>query len=182
MTLMINMHNSVFDWLDRMSGFILPSLARFTFAAVLLMYFWKSAWTKLGDGLFGMFRPSDGAYVQIFPRAMEAVGYDSSQLGLFHWFVALAGTWAEFLLPALLVVGFLSRLAAIGMIGFVLLQSVTDIVGHGATDDATLGGWFNGVPDSVILDQRLLWITVLAIIVVKGAGPLSIDRLMGRLS
>ena len=182
MITLMKMHNSVFDWLDRQAGFILPTLARFTFAAVLLMYFWISAYTKLGDGLFGLFFPSDGAYVQIFPRAMEAVGYDSSQLGFFHWIVALAGTWAEFILPALIVVGLLSRLAAIGMIGFVLVQSATDIVGHGATDEKTLGGWFNGIPDSVILDQRLLWITVLAIIVVKGAGPLSADRLIGRLS
>jgi len=182
MTALISLHNTLFGWLDRASGIILPTLARFTFAAVMLAYFWKSAVTKLGSGLFGIFSPSDGAYVQIFPRAMEAVGYDSSQLGLFHWLVALAGTWAEFILPALILVGLFSRLAAIGMIGFVFVQSATDVVGHGATDVKTLGAWFDGVPDSVILDQRLLWVTVLAIIVVKGAGPISLDRLMGRLT
>ncbi len=182
MNTLISLHNTLFGWLDRMSGFILPTLARFTFAAVMLMYFWKSAVTKLGDGILGIFSPSDGAYIQIFPRAFEAVGYDSSQLGFFHWLVALAGTWAEFILPALILIGLLSRLAAIGMIGFVFLQSATDVVGHGATDAKTLGAWFDGVPDSVILDQRLLWVTVLAIIVVKGAGPLSVDRFMGRLS
>ena len=64
----MKMHNSVFDWLDRQAGFILPTLARFTFAAVLLMYFWGSAMTKLGDGIFGLFSPSVGAYAQIFPQ------------------------------------------------------------------------------------------------------------------
>ena len=101
MNALINLHNALFDWLDRQSGFILPTLARFVFAAVLLVYFWKSALTKVGSGFFGIFSPSDGAYVQIFPRAMEAVSYDSSQLGFFYWLVALAGTWAEFILPAL---------------------------------------------------------------------------------
>ncbi len=182
MTALISLHNALFDWLDRMSGAILPTLARFTFASVMLVYFWKSAVTKLGDGFFGLVSPSDGAYVQIFPRAMEAVSYDSSQLGVFHWLVALAGTWAEFILPALIVVGLFSRLAAIGMVGFVFVQSATDIVGHGATDAKSLGAWFDGAPDSLILDQRLLWVTVLAIIIVKGAGPLSLDRMMGRLS
>lgn len=182
MNTLISLHNALFDWLDRQSGFILPTLARFTFAAVLLVYFWKSAMTKVGSGLFGIFRPSDGAYVQIFPRAMEAVGYDSSQLGIFYWLVALAGTWAEFILPALIVIGLMSRLASIGMIGFVIIQSATDVIGHGGSDAKTLGAWFNGIPDSIIMDQRLMWITVLLIIVVKGAGPLSVDRIMGRLS
>ncbi len=182
MTALISLHNSVFDWLDRHAGLILPTLARFVFAAVLLIYFWKSALTKVGSGVFGLFSPSDGAYVQIFPRAMEAVSYDSSQLGFFHWAVALLGTWAEFILPALILVGLLSRLAAIGMIGFVVLQSATDIVGHGATDETTLGAWFDSASGSLIMDQRTLWVMVLLVIVVKGAGPLSLDRLMGRLS
>ncbi|MFD3189522.1 DoxX family protein [Sedimentitalea sp. HM32M-2] len=182
MNTLISLHNALFDRLERVSGIVLPTLARFTFATVMLIYFWKSAATKLGGGIFGLFSPSDGAYVQIFPRAMEAVGYDSSQLGVFHWLVAMAGTYAEFILPALIVLGLFSRLAALGMIGFVIVQSATDIVGHGATDAKTLGAWFDGVPDSVILDQRLLWVTVLLIIVIKGAGPLSLDRYLGRLS
>jgi putative oxidoreductase len=182
MNTLIALHNAVFDFFDRASGFLLPTLARFAFAAVLMMYFWKSALTKVGDGILGLIFPSDGAYVQIFPKAMEAVGYDSSQLGVFHWIVALAGMWAEFILPLLILIGLLSRLAAIGMIGFVVVQSLTDVVGHGMTDAKTLGMWFDKVPDSVIMDQRLLWVTVLLIIVIKGAGPLSVDRLMGRLS
>jgi putative oxidoreductase len=110
---------------------------------------------------------------------MEAVTYDVSQLSVFHWAVTLAGTWAEFLLPLLIVVGLFSRLAALGMIGFVILQSLTDLYGHGAIEEAaTVGAWFDKVPDAVILDQRALWVFLLLVIAVKGAGPLSLDRVL----
>lgn len=165
--------------IDTFGDAALPLLARFAFAAVLLLYYWASALTKVGDGLFGLVQPSLGAYAQIFPRAMEAAGYDASQLGTFHWAVVTAGTLAEFILPALIVLGLMTRLAALGMIGFVVLQSLTDIVGH-AADAGTIGAWFDRLPDSVILDQRLLWVFVLLTLVLKGAGPLSLDRLFAR--
>jgi putative oxidoreductase len=130
-------------------------------------------------GFFGIFSPSVGAYAQIFPRAMETVGYDSSQLSLFHTLVVLAGTWAEFILPFLIVIGFLTHLAALGMIGFVILQSLTDLYGHGAIDEAaTVGAWFDKIPDATIMDQRALWVFLLFVLVIKGAGPLSVDRLL----
>lgn len=165
--------------LDAAGDAALPLLARFSFAAVLALYYWASAATKLGDGLVGLFRPGLGAYAQIFPRAMEAAGYDPSQLGPFAWAVVTAGTLAEFVLPALILLGLATRLAALGMIGFVVLQSLTDVIGHGA-DATTIGVWFDRLPDSAILDQRLLWVFVLVTLVVKGAGPLSLDRLIAR--
>ncbi len=165
--------------LDRFGDDALPLLARFAFAAVLALYYWASALTKVGDGLFGLVQPSLGAYAQIFPRAMEAAGYDPSQLGLFQWAVVVAGTLAEFILPALIILGLLTRLAALGMIGFVVLQSLTDIVGH-AADASTIGMWFDRLPDSVILDQRLFWVLAFVTLVLKGAGPLSLDRVLWR--
>lgn len=160
---------------------VLPLIARAIFAAVFLAYFWVSGLTKLGDGLWGIFSPSAGAYAQIFPRAMEAAGYDASQLSLFHTLIVLAGTWAEFILPALIVIGFLTRLAALGMIGFVVVQTLTDLYGHGAiSEPATVGAWFDKVPDALILDQRALWVFLLLVPMVKGAGALSLDRLLVR--
>lgn len=151
--------------------------ARFVFAATLLIYFWQSATTKLA----GLFTPSDGAYAQIFPRAFEAAGYDSSQFGLWHWAIAMAGSYAEYILPALIVLSLFTRLSALGMIGFVIVQTATDLWGHGAIQETkTLGRWFENVPDSVILDQRLFWVFLLLMLVLHGGGRLSLDRVLTR--
>lgn len=164
-----------------LDGWFLPTAARFSFAAVLFFYFWNSARTKLtaGDGILP--RISDNAYIQIFPKQVEALGYDTSQLGALHWIVAAAGTLAEFLLPLLIVLGLLTRLAALGMTGFVLVQSYVDVTGHGV-GDKTLGAWFDGPSGSLIMDQRLLWVLLLAVLFVRGAGPLSLDHLLGRMA
>jgi len=111
---LIFLHNSVFSSVERMFDGLVPLLARFVFAVTLLMYFWSSAMTKLGDGIMGVFIPSSGAYAQIFPKQLEAVVYDVSQLSIFHWAVVVAGTWAEFILPLLIVIGLFTRLAALG--------------------------------------------------------------------
>ena len=163
--------------INRAGDEILPLLARLVFAGVLFMYYWNSGLTKLGDGIFGILRPSSGAYVQIFPKAMEAVGYDTSQLTIFHWAVVTGGTIAEFLLPILIVIGLFTRLAALGMIGFVVIQSLTDLYGHGGiAREGTLGAWFDRMSDALILDQRAFWVLCLLILVFKGAGTISVDR------
>lgn len=176
---LISLHNAVFAAVERLGDELLPLLSRLVFAGVLLGYFWNSAMTKLGDGFFGFLSPSVGAYSQIFPKQLEAVTYDTSQLGVFHWLVVVAGTWAEFILPLLIVIGLFTRLAALGMIGFVVVQSLTDLYGHGGIAHAeTLGAWFDRVPDAAILDQRAFWMVVLLTLVIKGAGALSVDRVL----
>ncbi|APE42921.1 hypothetical protein BOO69_05405 [Sulfitobacter alexandrii] len=155
------------DWL-------VPTLARFLFAAVLLVYYLNSGLTKLGDGPTGLFVPAPGAYAQIFPRAFEAAGYDTEALGLFHHLVVVAGTWAEFVLPVAIVLGLFTRLAALGMACFVVVQSITDLLGHGQS--AALGAWFDRFPDALLLDQRALWLFLLVVLIIKGAGPVSFDR------
>lgn len=180
---LISLHSSLFSAVERSLDGLLPLLARFVFAATLLGYFWASALTKVGDGILGILMPSTGAYAQIFPRQMEAVVYDVSQLGVFHWLVVTAGTWAEFLLPLLIVIGLFTRLASVGMIGFVIVQSLTDLFGHGAINHPeTVGAWFDKVPDSLILDQRAFWMVILVTLVIKGAGVLSLDQVLSRRS
>ena len=175
------LHNSIFSAIERSMSGLVPLFARLVFAATLLGYFWASAMTKLGNGVMGIFVPSTGAYAQIFPKQMEAVVYDVSQLSVFHWLVVVAGTWAEFILPLLIVIGLFTRLAAIGMIGFVVVQSLTDLYGHGGIEHAeTLGAWFDRVPDSVILDQRAFWMLIFVTLVIKGAGAVSVDRILSR--
>lgn len=176
---MLRLYDDAARALGRAAPVLLPLVARLTFAGVLLLYFWSSARTKIGAGLTGLFRPSDGAYVQIFPQAFEAAGYDISQLGLVHWAVAVAGLWAELLLPLCILLGLFTRLASAGMIGFILVQSLTDIYGHGIGGD-DLGRWFDAASGALILDQRALWASLLLTLVLLGGGPLSLDRLLSR--
>lgn len=171
---MKKLHTAIFGAIER-NDWILPTLARLVFAGVLFSYFWVSAKTKLGDGIMGIFQLSDSAYIQIFPKAVEAVGYDTSQLGILHYLIAMGGTWAEFILPVLIVVGLLTRLSALGMIGFVAVQSIVDVTGHGV-GGKDLGAWFDKASGALIADQRALWVLLLLILVIKGAGPLSFDR------
>ncbi|MFK7837283.1 MAG: DoxX family protein [Sulfitobacter sp.] len=173
MTALLSLYSAISARLDR-ADWLVPTLARFLFAAILMVYFFNSGLTKLGDGFAGIWTPSVGAYAQIFPKTLEAAGYDTSALGIFHYLVVLGGTWAEFILPAMIVLGILTRIAALGMIGFVVVQSLTDIYGHNAAD--ALGGWFDRFPDAIIMDQRALWVFLLVVLVIKGAGPLSFDR------
>lgn len=178
MNTLLSLYSRAANGLNR-SDWLLPSFARFLFAASLFGYFWASAKTKLGDGILGLFSPSTGAYAQIFPKAFEAVGYDASQFGIFHWAVVMAGTYAEFVLPILIVLGLFTRLAALGMIGFVVVQTLTDLYGHGGINHIeTLGAWFDRLPDGIVLDQRGFWMLLLVTLVMKGAGPLSVDRLL----
>jgi putative oxidoreductase len=154
--------------------------ARVVFAAVLFGYYWNSALTKIGDGVFGVFTIADAAYFQIVPPVVEAYGYDASAVPVLPWgLVVAAGTWAEFLLPVLIVLGLATRLAALGMIVFVAVQSYVDMAFHGV-DAATIGALFDRQPGSVILDQRTLWVFLFATLAVKGAGALSLDALIGR--
>jgi putative oxidoreductase len=171
MNRLLTLHSGVALAANRQAVWLLPTLARLVFAGVLFGYFWASAMTKLD----GPFTPSLGAYAQIFPKAFEAAGFDVAAMGLWQKLVVLAGAWAEFILPVLIVLGLLTRLAALGMIGFVVVQSLTDIWGHGAA----AGAWFDRASDALILDQRAFWVFLLLLLVLKGPGPLSADRVLG---
>ena len=150
--------------------------ARLVFAATLIVYYLGSAATKLGDGLFGLFPPSAGAFAQILPPIAEHYSYDVAAIPFFPWhIVVMAGTVAEFVLPILIVLGLLTRLAALGMTGFIIVQTIVDIAFHGAA----AGMLFNNQPGE-LLDTRLLWLFVLAVLIAKGAGTLSLDALIFR--
>jgi len=168
MNALISLHKSIFDGLDNAASTLVPTLARLTFLAVLFFYFWNSALLKIDGSIFS---PSSGAFGQIFPKAAEAALWDVSQLSLFQRLVIFAGTVAEFVLPLLIVVGLLTRLAALGMIGFILVQTIVDVTGHGAA----LGSLFDS--PQTLIDQRVIWTFLLVVLVIKGAGPLSIDRI-----
>jgi len=160
---------------------VVGSAARFVFAAVLLPYYFTSAMTKVGDGFGGFFTITNAAYLQIIPQIMERYSFDPSQVPLFPYgaLVALA-TYGEIFLPILIVVGWFTRLAALGMIVFIAVQTYVDIAFH-AVDAKTIGSLFDRFPDSAISDQRALWVFLLMVLVWYGPGILSADFVFGRM-
>ncbi|WP_037310176.1 DoxX family protein [Ruegeria halocynthiae] len=169
MTALISLHNNTLGRLDLASGWLTPTLARVVFIAVLLFYFWNSAMTKIDGSIFS---PSAGAFGQIFPKAAEAALYDVTQMTFFQRIVIFFGTVGEFVLPALLLVGLFTRLAALGMIGFIWVQTATDVSGHGVK----LGSLFDNAIS--LMDQRVMWTFLFLVIIINGAGPISADRLL----
>lgn len=174
-------YQSTFNGLDRLlGGWFLGLLARFVFAAVLFVYFFNSALTKVSDGILGFFQPSTGAYAQILPKLMEQVSYNTSAIAFFPYkLIVYAGTYAEFLLPILIVIGLFTRLASLGMIVFIAVMTYTDVYGHDVGAEA-IGGLFDRNPGAAIADDRTLWVFLLIVLVLKGPGFVSADYLLGR--
>ncbi|MGE0701812.1 MAG: DoxX family protein [Hyphomicrobiaceae bacterium] len=163
-----------------LDGWFPSLLARLIFLAVLFGYYWNSALTKIGEGPLGFLEITDSAYIQILPSVMEANGYDSSSIAFIPWgLIATLGTWFEFLLPILIVIGLFTRLAALGMLVFIAVQSFVDIAFHGV-DAETIGALFDRFPSSTIVDQRTLWAFLLVTLVVKGGGAISLDAFIRR--
>lgn len=174
-------HDTLFASVEKLTdGWFLGLLARFTFFAVLYLYFLNSFMTKIGDGIFGFLSVQDGAWYQIAPLAVDAAGGDIEAIPFFPWHVVVPlGTYMEFLLPLMIVLGLFTRVSAAGMIGFIAVQTLTDIFGHMVGPETT-GALFDRFPDSAIADQRLLWIFPLVYLVLKGGGALSVDAILAR--
>ncbi|MEO0635782.1 MAG: DoxX family protein [Pseudomonadota bacterium] len=174
------LHDGVFDTTQRAAGdWLLPSAARFVFAAVLALYYWNSAQVKIQDGVFGFLSLKSGAYFSILgEQGMLAYDFNVDNVPFYVDAVVYAGTWAEFILPALIIIGLFTRAASLGMIIFVIVQSYVDVAVH-KVDAETTGALFDRFSGSLIMDQRALWIFLLLVLVIKGAGALSVDRLLG---
>ncbi len=173
------LHDTVFGTLERLTdGWFLGLFARFIFAAVLWAYFLNSAFTKVGEGVAGFFMIAPGAYYQIALPAVEAAGGDIDQVAFLPWgLIVTLGTYAEFILPLLVVFGLFTRVAALGMIVFIAVQTLVDITVH-MVGPETVGALFDRFPDALVLDQRLLWMMPLVYLTLKGAGFVSIDGLL----
>jgi putative oxidoreductase len=175
----IRIHDNFFGFIERnFSSWFLGIAARFSFASVLGLFYLNSAWLKLGDGFFGFLSPSVGAFASIVPYVLENAEYDISLIPFFPYhLVVIFGMWMEALLPILITLGLFTRIAAFGMIIFIAVQSFVDIVFHGL-EAQYVGAMFDRSSIAVVFDQRLLWIFVLIILIIKGAGIFSLDNLL----
>ena len=176
-----NIHDGFFGSILRFTESWLPGLfARFVFLAVLFNYFFHSAKTKVGELPAGFFTIQDAAYFQIIPPVVERFGYDASQVPFWPYkLIVYAGTYAEFILPVLLLLGLLTRISAVGMIIFIAVQTYVDIAIH-KVDEKTIGEWFDRLADAAIMDQRMLWLFLFFYLAIYGAGKLSLDYFITR--
>jgi len=172
------LHDLIFFTLQRLAGsWFLGLSSRLVFSSVLLMYFVNSVRTKVGSGFPDFLVPGSGAYMQIIPSIAEASDYDTDAIALIPYgLIVHMGTYAEFILPVLILLGLFTRIASMGMLGFIAVMTYVDIVFHGAGAE-TIGMFFDRVQDSAISDQRLLWAFPLFYLVLKGAGTISLDHL-----
>ena len=171
LTFLLGQYNTVARFLRCASGEVIALSARLVFASTLLVFFWNSAKTKVGDHIFS---PSIGAYYQVFPKKAET----GAEFNVIEWLVVVGGTCAEFVLPTLLVLGLFTRLTALGMIGFVFVLSFVDIYGHEVTP---VGAFFDGRTDGIIADLRLFWMFLLVSLVFTGGGKISLDAILNRI-
>ena len=169
------LHDAVFGIVERLTdGWFFGLLCRLVFAATLYAYYLNSAKTKVGDGILGFFRISTGAYYQIVPDAVATVNSPAA-LGLSYKLMVIAGTYAEFILPILVILGLFGRIGAVGMLAFLFVQTYVDVTAH----DVPLGSFFNGKPTE-LLDTRVFWALPLVYVAIRGPGRISIDRLLSR--
>ncbi len=175
-------YNGFFGAIERVTeGWFIGLAARLTFASILLPYFWNSALTKIGSGFLGVFSMTTGAYAQILPSVSQQYSYNIEKIPFFPYgLIVYLGTYSEFILPVLIVVGLFTRGAALGMLAFIAVMTYVDINLH-SIDAKTIGAFFDRIHDSALADQRLLWAFPLIVLVVKGAGLVSFDSLLCRI-
>ncbi|MGX9418553.1 DoxX family protein [Vibrio sp. WJH972] len=145
------------ELLPKIPESVILFLARLSLAAI----FWLSAQTKI-DGLVINF--VTGEFALGWPSIKETTFY------LFEYEYALPiippvlaaylATFAEHILPILLLVGFASRLAALGL--FVMTMTIQIFV----------------YPDAYA--THLTWATLALLIVARGPGVMSLDHLVKR--
>jgi putative oxidoreductase len=180
MGMFVNLYTGFFGAIQKaFEDWFLGLAARLVFASVLLFYFLNSALTKVGVGIPGSFIPGAGAYAQILPKIAEQANYNVSQIAFFPYgLIVWAGTYAEFILPVLVVAGLFTRFAALGMIGFIAVMTYVDITAHNV-DAQTIGRFFDTIANAPIADQRLMWSFPLLYLVIRGPGALSLDAMLG---
>lgn len=164
---------------------LLATLARAAFAAVLLPFFLVSAASKLGGTPYSVGPDvpgtllSLGAFHRLVPWTIDA----ATGMPLAGPLLSLglqALVLAELVLPVLLVAGLFTRTAGGGLIAVVVGTALVDILAHGAPPDAA-GALFDANPFGGIIDAAVLWVALLAIPLVLGAGPFSLGAAWRRL-
>jgi len=114
------------------------------------MIFLKSGMTKTTEGL------------TLADQTFILFEYEYAVPLISHVTAAYLATYAEHILPIMLIIGFGARIAALGLLG---MTAVIQLFVYPA-----------------LWDIHLLWAGALLLIVARGAGLVSVDRLIARLA
>ena len=176
---LMGLYQGFFGLLERITnGWFMGLAARLAFSSVLMIYFLNAAQLKVGSGFPAMFIPKGGAYAQMFPALAKSVRYNVDKIDVFPYqIIVFFGTYMEFILPVLILVGLFTRAASLAFIVFIGVMTYVDITAHKVGAE-TIGTFFDRVNNSAIADQRLLWLVPLVYLMLKGAGAISLDRLL----
>lgn len=136
---------------EAVSGHIPEGVALLMTRVALAGVFWRSGRTKIEDGT--LLSISDTTYF-LFENEYAGVPLPSD-------FAAAAATYAEHLFPILLVVGLFTRLSAGALLAMTLVIQLF------IYPDA----WWQ---------THILWAAMALILLVRGAGLLSLDRWLAR--
>ena len=135
-------------------NFFLKPILLLGFRLYVASVFFKSGLTKIGDDYMVTSSTIDLFKYEYMPYVPENI----AEMG------AYLATYAELILPILLVIGFLTRPAALGLF---ILNAVA-AYSLAQTDFASAAGHW----------QHIVWGTMLAVIFTFGPGALSLDKLI----
>lgn len=141
-------------WTERLSGSIPEGIALLFTRIALAGIFWRSARTKVEEGSFLTIR--DTTFFQFSEAPFNQVPLLNGELG------AYVTTYLEHFLPLLLLLGLATRLGALGILGMTLVIQI-----------------FVFPEMAVWWQTHILWVAMALILIVRGGGLFSLDRLIG---
>lgn len=141
-------------WTERLSGAIPEGIALLFTRIALAGIFWRSARTKVEEGSFLTIR--DTTFFQFSDAPFNQVPMFNGELG------AYVTTYMEHFLPLLLLLGLGTRLGALGILGMTLVIQI-----------------FVFPEMAVWWQTHILWVAMALVLIVRGGGLFSLDRLIG---
>lgn len=139
------------EWLN---GAMTEGIALLFTRVALAGIFWRSARTKVEDGSFLTIK--DTTFYQFSDAPFNQVPLINGDLG------AYVTTYTEHLLPVLLLLGLATRLGALGVLGMTLVIQT-----------------FVFPEMAVWWQTHILWVAMALVLIVRGGGLFSLDRLVG---
>ncbi len=148
------MTNRVAKLTERLSGALPEGIALLFTRVALAGIFWRSARTKVEEG--SLLTIKDTTFFQFSDAPFNQVPVLNGDLG------AYVTTYMEHLLPILLLFGLATRLGALGVLAMTMVIQI-----------------FVFPEMAVWWQTHILWVAMALVLIVRGGGLFSLDRLIG---